>query len=316
MRTVVAGRDVFERLSTLSDETRARLLLLLEDQEYTVGELCQAVQLPQSTVSRHLKVLSDDGWARSRTSGTSRYYRVAELEGGAAELWGVGRSAAAESVAAREDGERARVVLSRRRERSRAFFSTAAGEWDRLREDLFGRASTLVPLLGLLEGGWTVADLGSGTGGLSERIAPFAKRVWAVDSSPEMLAASRRRLAGQSNVELRAGELEALPLEADTVDVAFMLLVLHYVVEPRRALAEARRVLRPGGRLVVVDLREHEREEYRTEMGHIWPGFSAEAVTGWATRAGFESVTHVPLAPDPEARGPLLFLAVMRKPVA
>lgn len=312
----IAERDVFGRLSTLSDETRARLLLRLEDQEFTVTELCQALQLPQSTVSRHLKLLSDDGWVHSRTSGTSRHYSMSVLDGAAAELWAVVRERVAAAPIARQDVERSRVVLARRRERSRRFFSTAAMDWDRRRDELFGRDSTLWPLFGLLDRAWTVADFGAGTGALTERLAPFVKRVVAVDSSTEMLDALGQRLEGASNVEVCPGELESLPIESDTVDVAFMVLVLHYVPDPRAAIAEATRVLRPGGRLVLVDMREHEREEYRAEMGHVWPGFSVETVAGWALRAGLEVAAHVPLAPDPVAKGPLLFLATLRKATA
>lgn len=313
MKTILAPRDVFERLSTLSDETRARLLLVLEEQEYTVSELCQALQLPQSTVSRHLKLLSDDGWVRSRSSGTSRHYRMAELGGAMSELWALVRVPMAEAGSAEEDAERARAVLARRRERSQTFFSTASADWDRLRDELFGRESGLLPLWGLLDASWEVADLGAGTGTLAVRLAPHVKRVYAVDSSPEMLGALGARVSGVANIEVVPGEMESLPLEAASVDVAIMLLVLHYVPEPRRALSEAFRVLRPGGRLVVVDMREHEREEYRAEMGHVWPGFGRGQLEAWSARAGFERIDYAPVTPDPEAKGPLLFVARLGK---
>jgi ArsR family transcriptional regulator len=304
---------VFERLQTLGDETRARLLLLLEDHEMTVSELCAVVQLPQSTVSRHLKVLAEDGWLRSRAEGTSRHYRLADLDEAAVELWRVVRRSAAGSNAAAADAERARVVLTKRREKSRAFFSGVSGEWDALREELFGSGSALLPFVALLEGSWVVADLGAGTGALTTCAAPFVARVIAVDGSAAMLEALAARAAEHANVEVRRGELEALPLEASTVDVAFIVLALHYAVEPWAVLAEAYRVLKRDGRLIVLDMREHEREEYRAEMGHVWLGFAAAQLEAWAVRAGFAGADVRPLPPAAEAKGPPLFVAVLRK---
>lgn len=313
MKVVVATRAVFDRLQTLGDETRSRLLLLLEDHEFTVSELCAVLQLPQSTVSRHLKVLAEDGWVRSRADGPSRHYRMAELDSAASELWSVVRQPVADSPAARDDRERARAVRAKRRERAREFFSSAAADWDRLRDELFGERVETLPFFGLLDGGWTVADLGAGTGQLSGAVAPFVRRVIAVDSSPEMLEALRGRFDGLGNAEVRPGELESLPMADGSVDLAFMLLVLHYIVEPAEALSEACRVLTPGGRLIVVDMREHEREEYRLKMGHVWMGFAPSQIETWAKRAGFSRTDVRPLPPGPEARGPLLFVATLVK---
>lgn len=313
MNGLNGATPVFSRLQTLGDETRARLLLLLEDHEMTVSELCAVVQLPQSTVSRHLKVLVEDGWLRSRAAGTSRHYRVAALDGPAEELWSVVRHATARSSAASADVERARVVLARRRETSRAFFAGVAGDWDALREDLFGAGSGLLAFTALLEREWVVADLGAGTGALTVHAAPFVKRVIAVDGSAAMLDALAARVTDRTNVVVKRGELEALPIDDGSVDVAFLVLALHYVVEPWAVLAEAFRVLRAGGRLIVVDMREHEREEYRAEMGHVWLGFAPAQLEGWARRAGFGMVDVVPLPPAAEAKGPPLLAAVMRR---
>jgi ArsR family transcriptional regulator len=296
----------------LGDATRSRLLLALDRHELTVGELCQVLQLPQSTVSRHLKILADEGWVVSRAEGTSRQYSLAPLDAAARRLWHLVRDQVGDAVTAAHDRERLRSVLADRRVRSQEFFSTSAGQWDALREELFGRRADLLALPALLDEEWTIGDLGCGTGQLAAALAPFVRRVVAVDASRQMLAAARRRLADVENVELRQGELEALPLDDATLDAAVLALVLHYVVEPAKALAEARRVLRPGGRLLVVDMLPHAREEYRQQMGHVWPGFAEAQLGGWLADAGFARVRWRALPADPQAKGPVLFAASAR----
>jgi ArsR family transcriptional regulator len=128
-----------------------------------------------------------------------------------------------------------------------------------------------------------------------------------------MLAAAAARLENEPNVETRAGELEALPIGDGELDLAVMMLTLHFIVEPRLALEEAARALKPGGRLVVVDMREHDREEYRETMGHVWLGFSEEDMRTRALDAGFRSYRHAELRPDPEATGPRLFVGTAQK---
>ena len=300
---------VFDQLSALSDPTRSRLLHVLEDRELTVTELCSVLQLPQSTVSRHLKILSDDGWVASRADGTSRYYRLeTALDSAARQLWTIVRDQVAASPAGRQDSRRVDGVLSERRSRSQEFFSSVAGQWDAVRGEMFGERSPLAGMLALVDPDWLIADLGCGTGPLTATLAPFVQRVIAVDASAAMLAAARRRLDGLSNVEIRQGELEALPIEPGQVDAAVMSLVLHYIAEPQKALGEAARVLRPGGRLIVVDMMPHDREEYRQQMGHVWQGFSSEQMTGWLSAAGFTRVRYMPLPVDADANGPALFV--------
>jgi ArsR family transcriptional regulator len=216
-------------------------------------------------------------------------------------------------AAADQDAQRVRSVLAERRSTSQEFFSTAAGEWDRLRTELFGSRADLKALLGLLDESWTVGDLGCGTGQVSASLAPFVARLIAVDDSPAMLAAARARLTGLENVEVRSGEIEALPVEDCSLDAAVLFLVLHYLPEPTRALAEVARVLKPGGRLLVVDMTPHEREEYRQRMGHVWLGFSAGGLAEWMGEAGLGSFRYTPLSADPEAKGPTLFAATARK---
>jgi len=303
---------ILEHMSALADPTRCRMLLLLEKQELTVSELCSVLQMPQSSVSRHLKTLADDGWVTSRRDGTSRFYSMPldDLDSGASRLWPLIREQVATTAAAGHDERRLRGVVSRRRAKSQEFFATAAGSWDRLRSGLFGDSFYLWAVLGLIDPALVVGDLGCGTGQLSETIAPHVKRVVAVDSSSDMLDAARTRLAELSNVDVRQGELEALPLEAGELDAAMMSLVLHYSADPALALAEVARVLRPGGRLLIVDMLPHDREEYQQQMGHVWLGFSDKQISRYASGAGFGELRIRALPVDPDAKGPALFAAV------
>jgi len=306
---------ILDRLSALGDETRSRILALLEGSEFTVTELSSVLQASQPTVSRQLKTLAAEGWVEARVDGRNRHYRMTPaLDEPARGLWAIVRDEIGVGGIYATDAERAREVLKHRRLRSAEFFATAAERWDQVREELFGSAAGLTPLLGLLPGDWVVADLGVGTGSLSESLAPFVSRVIGVDRSAQMLEAAQHRLLMMDNVELREGELEALPIADGEVDVAVLALVLHYVVAPPSVLSEVRRVLKPGGRLLLVDMRLHDRGgAYGQEMGHVWPGFEPERVEGWLRDAGFDAVRVVPLPPDPDASGPLLFLASATK---
>ena len=308
---MIQARPFFDRLSALADPTRSRLLLLLHRHELTVGELCSALQLPQSTVSRHLKTLADEGWVTARAEGTSRRYAMpgAALDPGARRLWHLVRDQVGTTPSARHDLSRAEQVLLERRSTSQAFFSSRAGQWDKVRAELYGSRADLTPLAALLDPSWVVADLGCGTGQTTAALAPFVGRVIAVDESSAMLAAARRRLVERDNVELRSGRLEDLPVDDGELDAAIMSLVLHFVVDPAAVLAEVARALRPGGRLLLVDMVPHEREEYRTTMGHLWLGFDAAQINAWLESAGFADVRVMPLPPDPQAKGPGLFTA-------
>jgi len=305
------GTPILDRLQSLADATRCRLLLVLERHELSVTDLCGALQLPQSTVSRHLKTLSDEGWVVSRADGASRYYRMPgqDLDPAARRLWQLVKEQVAVSPGALRDGDRLRGVLAQRRIQSDEFFASAAGQWDRMREELFGSRTELLAPLGLLDPTWIVGDLGAGTGQLSQTLAPFVSRVIAVDGSPAMLKAAKARVADLPNVELRRGELEALPIQDGELDLAVLALVLPYVAEPIAVFAEASRVIRPGGRLIVVDMQPHDHAEYRQTMGHLWQGFAAKQIVPWMEEAGFESCRYAPIPPDPKAKGPGLFVA-------
>ena len=287
---------------------------MLERHELTVNEIRSVLQLPQSTVSRHLKALADHDWVTSRPDGTSRRYRSADkLDPSSKKLWSVVREQVSSAPAAAHDARRIQTVLSHRRTKSQKFFSSAAGQWDRLRLELFGSRADLLGLLGLLDETWIVGDLGCGTGNLAESIAPFVGRVIAVDDSAAMLSAARRRLAGMGNVDVRSGRLESLPIDEGTLDAALLFLVMHYIPEPGDAIAQAFRALKPGGRLLIVDMMPHDRGDLVSEMGHVWQGFSEEQIAGMLKAAGFDGGRYHPLPADEAAKGPTLFAAVGRR---
>lgn len=307
---------VLDWMTVLADATRVRALRLLEQSELTVADLCSVLQLPQSTVSRHLKLLGDEGWVIVRPEGTSRLYQMAngELDATARRLWNLVREQASQTRAATHDDQRLAATLAARQSRSEAFFSTAAGHWDKLRRDMFGDRFDLLGLLGLCDEDWTFGDLGCGNGQISEAVAPFVARVIAVDSSRAMLKAARQRLATFSNVDVRHGDLDALPIEAGLLDAAVTCLVLHHLPDPKASLRAAFDALRPGGRLLVIDMLRHDRREYQQHMGHVWLGFEPDQMHGWLDEVGYVAARTRALPPASQAKGPGLFAATARKP--
>ena len=296
-------------MQSLSDQTRGRLLRLVERAELTVVELCSIVQLPQSTVSRHLKVLADDGWLTSRRDGTSNLYRMSgdQLEASRQHLWHLVRDQAVNDSVTVQDDSRLEQVLDDRRSRSQAFFSSAAGQWDRLRTELFGRRVDSWAMAAMLEPTAIVGDLGCGTGSIAQTIAPWVQRVIGVDSSDAMLQAANQRLKEPNNVELRRGELTAMPVKNGELSIALMVLVLPYAEQPTKILLEAARATRDGGRLVIIDMQSHERAEYREELGHTWLGFSRDQMEDWLSSSGWNMQRYFEVPPDSEAKGPGVF---------
>ena len=302
-------------MAALADPIRCRILLPLERHELTVNEICSVLQLPQSTVSRHLKTLADDGWVVSRRDGTSRFYGMAmqELDPGAQRLWPLIREQVAGTNGAEQDERRLKTVLAKRRSKSEEFFASASGQWDHLRAELFGDRFHLHALLALIDPAMTIGDLGCGTGQVSELVAPHVAKVIAVDGSTDMVQAARKRLKSANNVDVRRGDMEALPIDDAQLDAAVVALVLHHVPEPARALAEMHRVLKSGGRVLIADMLPHDRVEYQQQMGHVWLGFSEKTMKKHLEAAGFDTPVISALPADADAKGPSLFVATARK---
>jgi SAM-dependent methyltransferase/DNA-binding HxlR family transcriptional regulator len=313
----VSTSALFERLTTLAEPIRLRLLRVVAREELAVGELARVLQTSQPTVSRHLKQLDAGGWVVRRKVGTATWYRLSEeLEEDAMRLWAV---VAAEVEAEAEDPvslyaedlRRLEGVLSQRTEDSEELFRRLGGRWDAVRRELFGESFVVALLGALLAEGQVIADLGCGTGALLPVLAGSAARVIGVDREEAMLEVAAERVAALPNVELRQGLLDALPIETASVHLALCALVLHHVRELPAVFTEVARVLAPGARWVLVDMVEHDREEYRSTMGHQHPGFSEAQMGALAADAGLRLRSWRVLPPDPEAQGPGLFLAVI-----
>ncbi len=319
--------DLTTRLSALSDTLRLRMLRLLESHELSVGEVSSVFQLPQSTVSRHLGTLAKAGWLAKRQLRTATFYCLTldDLDAAARDVWVVVRGQIEDSVETDDDDRRLAGVLADRKMDSLSFFGKIGGEWDAIRNELFGERLTALGLLSLVDPSWTVVDIGCGTGNAAELLAGCVERVVAIDQSETMLDAARLRVTGGNGREAASlsdpgvsfvrGSVESLPLEDASVDAACCFLVLHHVDEPAVAMREIARTLRTdrgGGVALVIDMTAHDRHEYRRQMGHKHLGFGEEQVEEMFAEAGFERPRIRSLPGEPEAKGPGLFAAAGR----
>lgn len=319
MNTMVATPTQPDRLlkwmASLADSSRIRLLSLLNEQELGVSEVCEVVQMPQSTVSRHLKILADEGWVVNRRQGTTNLYQMVidELSPAQRDLWSLTRVQSADWPALSQDRVRLQHLVLEKQQDPTAFFEDAAGHWENIRHELYGSAFTRDAMLGLLPPAWTIADLGCGSGALSVDLSRYVKQVIGIDNSPAMLRAAKQQAKGKDNITLKRGDLTALPLDEASCDAALCVLVLTYLPDPAAALHELARILKPGGRAVVLDLLAHDREAFRRQMGQQHAGFEPVKLSAMLKSAGLTDIRCEPLAPQPEATGPALLLATASK---
>jgi ArsR family transcriptional regulator len=277
----------------LADETRLRLLGVLASHELNVGEIVQVMDMGQSRISRHLRILMDAGLVNCQRHGLWAFYSAAEGNGSRLLLGAVLEGLADVSEHRRDMDAAARVLGERRRSTAR-FFDGVASDWKRLSREMLGDFELGRAILGCLAdpecGVATVADLGCGPGLLLEHLAGAADQVIGVDNSSRMLEAAAELLPGGPEVSLRIGDLEHLPLRDGEADAAVMSLVLHHLSSPNAGISEMGRVIRPGGRAVLADFLLHDNETLRSRYGDRWLGFAPEDLHSWLERAGFTEI--------------------------
>lgn len=283
-----------DTFKALADPCRLRLVAILLHGEFTVQELTRILGMGQSRISRHLKILSEAGILGVKRQGTWSYYRV----GGDNRFFAAIRPVLEQELATLPDQGRdlaaVAAVLEERRQRSREFFDRHARQWDDLARTLLPVPEYRRHLLTLVPEGGTLVEIGVGTGGLLAELAVRADRVIGVDHSPAMLAEARQRLTdnGITGIDLRLGEMTHLPLPDGSAGSVLLNMVLHHAADPPAVLAEIRRVLQPGGLLLIADLARHEREAAREQLADQWLGFDETELTGWLRGAGFGDIVH------------------------
>ncbi|MGB7658670.1 MAG: metalloregulator ArsR/SmtB family transcription factor, partial [Pseudolabrys sp.] len=306
-----SGKLGFDALNTAlkaaGEETRLRVLALLAEAELTVSDLTDILRQSQPRISRHLKLLVEAGLVERFREGTWAFFRLAEHGGGADVARAlIERLNPGDQTIAR-DRERLSSVRQARATAAQAYFRAHAAEWDRIRklhvadeavEDAIRAALSDKPFRSLL-------DLGTGTGRMLEMFGPDIERGLGLDLSLDMLLLARDRLerAELRNCSVRQGDIYDLPLANGSFDVVIVHQVLHFLDDGARAIREAARVLRPGGRLLVVDFALHEQEFLREQFAHRRLGFAPDTVMQWITASGLDPVMHTSLAPEPGSEG-------------
>lgn len=291
----------WDHLKILSDPTRLRLLALLGREELAVAELQEILGMAQSRISSQLALLRQAGLVVDRREGKKAFY---SLRPGLAPRQVALLKAAAEAVAdqpeTREDRENLERIVQKRRRESEQYFNLIAGRLGkghcpgRSWEALGHLALRLVPAI-------TVADLGAGEGLVSQLLARRAEQVWCIDNSPRMVEVGTElaRKNGLANLAYKLGDIERVPLADRSVDLAILSQALHHAAHPQTAVDEAFRILKPGGQLVVLDLKEHGFEKARELYGDLWLGFKESALHGFLKQAGFHHVEVTAVAKEP-----------------
>jgi ubiquinone/menaquinone biosynthesis C-methylase UbiE/predicted transcriptional regulator len=290
--------SILKSLRLAADPNRLRLLLLLEQEELSVAELQEILSKGQSQISTHLAQLKQAGLVDDRRTGKNAFYRLTAP----AELMELLRKAANEVPEAVQDQQALRLALRKRQDRMRRYFDELAGKFGRQYvpgRSWKGIAEALIRLMPPM----VIADLGAGEGTISQLMAERAKRVIAIDNSEKMVefGSELAKKHGISNLEYRLGDLEDVPIRTGTVDLAFLSQALHHARHPDRALGEAFRILKPGGRIAILDLNRHNFEEAREMYADLWLGFTELEMERMIKGAGFKNAETAVVYRETEA---------------
>ena len=312
-------KSILKSLKILSDANRLRVLLMVEREELSVAELQEILGMGQSTLSTHLAQLKQAGLVEDRRTGKNILYRLKQENGSSdhviSQLIPLLRQAAREIPEARQDNAALKLTLRKRQDKTRAFFDEMAGRFGR--EYVPGRSwKGFAEALLLLLPPMVIADVGAGEGSFSLLLAQRAKHVLAIDNSEKMVEYGTQlaRKQGVKNLEYRLGDLEEIPIDTASVDVALLSQSLHHAIHPERAIAEAWRILKPGGRLAILDLGKHRFEEARELYADLWLGFSEVELESLIHKAGFQNVLTSVVHKEAEAPHFQTLLAVGDKP--
>jgi ubiquinone/menaquinone biosynthesis C-methylase UbiE len=293
--------SIVKILRAAADPNRLRILLLLKEEELSVAELQEILVMGQSTISTHLSQLKQANLVEDRRTGKSNLYRLG-TPAGSVVLDKFLDEAAREITETALDQAAMRRVVKKRQDKMRTFFDSVAGRMGR--DYVPGKSwKSLAEVFLRLMPPMVIADLGSGDGSFALLLSRSAVRVIAVDASQKMLDVAREQAASNcvSNVEFRMGDMEEVPIDAASVDLVFFSQSLHHAAHPERAIREAWRILRPAGRIVILDLAKHRFEEAREMYADEWLGFTETEVEAMLTSAGFEGVQASVVDKEPES---------------
>ena len=301
MRRSLRLEMMVDVLKAAAEQSRLRILVLLHQTDLTVSDLTEILGQSQPRVSRHLKLLLDANLITRYQEGSWAFFRLADSENSQTLVYGlVSRLDPSDAVIAR-DRERLEATKRRRQEKAAEYFSRNASSWDEIRSLHVPDAAIESELKSLVgeKSFQSMVDLGTGTGRLLELFAPLYRRAVGIDLSREMLAVARANLdrAGVAHAQVRLGDLYTPPVDRNSNDLVTMHQVLHYLDDPATAVHEAARLLRPGGRLVIVDFAPHDHEFLREEHAHLRLGFSDRQIGEWLNAAELDLVAAREIAP-------------------